>query len=49
MLMDTAPVLIWCADADRSCVYFNKVWLDFTGRSMEQEIGCGWDAGRASG
>ena len=44
-LMDTAPVLIWCADADRRCIYVNKVWLDFTGRSMEQEFGCGWAAG----
>lgn len=44
-LMDAAPVLIWCADTERRCIYFNKVWLDFTGRSMEQEFGCGWVSG----
>ncbi|GAC1338624.1 MAG: photosensory histidine protein kinase LovK [Acetobacteraceae bacterium] len=44
-LMDATPVLIWCADADRRCIYFNKVWLDFTGRTMDQEFGCGWATG----
>ncbi|MBV8915790.1 MAG: PAS domain S-box protein [Acetobacteraceae bacterium] len=44
-LMDAAPVLIWCADADRRLIYVNKVWLDFTGRTMEQEFGCGWVTG----
>jgi PAS domain S-box-containing protein len=44
-LMDAAPVLIWCADAERRFIYFNKVWLDFTGRTMEQEFGCGWATG----
>jgi PAS domain S-box-containing protein len=44
-LMDTVPVLIWCADVDRNWVYFNKVWLDFTGRTLEQEVGSGWVSG----
>lgn len=39
---DAAPVLIWVADSDKRCVWFNKVWLNFTGRSLEQELGNGW-------
>ncbi|MDG3008026.1 PAS domain S-box protein [Paludisphaera mucosa] len=42
---DQAPVLIWIADATRACVWFNRPWLEFTGRTMEQERGDGWTAG----
>jgi PAS domain S-box-containing protein len=44
-LADSAPVLIWMTDPDRSRIYFNEPWLAFTGRSLEQELGDGWLAG----
>jgi formate hydrogenlyase transcriptional activator len=41
-LSDTAPVLIWLVDENQACTYVNKQFLDFTGRTLEQELGFGW-------
>ncbi len=42
---NAAPVLIWMAGVDKLCTFFNKPWLEFTGRSIEQELGNGWAGG----
>ena len=45
LMADAAPVLIWVSGADKRYTYFNKVWLEFTGRSHQEELGDGWTDG----
>jgi PAS domain S-box-containing protein len=44
-LADSGQALIWTSGTDKKCNYFNQPWLDFTGRSLEQELGDGWVEG----
>lgn len=42
IMADSAPVLIWMSDADSKAIFFNKAWLEFTGNSLEQQLGDAW-------
>ena len=44
-LVEQAPIMIWRANQEKLCDYFNTRWLQFTGRTMEQEYGNGWADG----
>ncbi len=44
-MANCVTILIWIANTDKLCNWFNKGWLDFTGRSLEQEAGNGWAEG----
>ena len=45
IMADTAPVMIWMSGPDAAYNFFNKPWLDFTGRTAAQEFGRGWTEG----
>ncbi len=44
-LADSGMALIWTSGINKECDYFNQPWLNFTGRSLEQELGNGWIGG----
>lgn len=44
LMANSAPVFIWLADADKAAIWFNSMWLEFTGRTMAQELEQGWIA-----
>ncbi len=41
-MADTAPVMIWVTGPDTLATFFSRRWLEFRGRSMEQELGLEW-------
>jgi len=44
LVANTAPVMIWTSGTDKLRTYFNQPWLEFTGRSLQEELGNGWAA-----
>ena len=44
-LADAAPILIWMSGNNAMHTFFNRYWLEFRGRTMQQEIGNGWAEG----
>lgn len=41
-LADAIPHIIWRAKSDGTLDYFNKGWTDYTGLTIEQSLGSGW-------
>jgi two-component system CheB/CheR fusion protein len=41
-MANNAPVMIWTSDAEGNRTFFNKTWLDFTGKKLEDEVGMQW-------
>lgn len=44
-LAEASPAMIWMADNEGLCTFANQSWLDFRGRTLDQEIGTGWTEG----
>jgi two-component system CheB/CheR fusion protein len=44
-LANSGTALIWTSGTDKLCNFFNNPWLNFTGRTLEQETGNGWAEG----
>jgi PAS domain S-box-containing protein len=44
-MADNSPVMIWLCDGNRKITFFNRTRLNFTGRTMEQELADGWAGG----
>jgi PAS domain S-box-containing protein len=44
-IVEQSPTMKWQSDRNGRFDYFNRTWLDFRGRSVEQESGSGWTVG----
>jgi PAS domain S-box-containing protein len=44
-LTDNAPMLVWMSGVDGGYTFFNRGWLQFTGRTLDEEVGDGWTHG----
>ena len=45
LMADTAPVMVRRSGPDQRCDFFNKPWLEFRGRRLQDELGEGWTEG----
>ncbi len=40
--IESAPKMIWISDKSGRCCLCNQTWLNYTGRSLRDELGDGW-------
>jgi two-component system, chemotaxis family, CheB/CheR fusion protein len=41
-MTDNVPVMLWVAGPDKQTTYLNHTWLDYTGTSLDSQLGFGW-------
>ncbi|BAT55183.1 two-component hybrid sensor and regulator [Nostoc sp. NIES-3756] len=41
-LAEAIPQLVWTANANGECDYFNENWCNYTGLTLEESLGSGW-------
>jgi PAS domain S-box-containing protein len=42
LLADSAPMMVWMSGEDGICTFFNRAWLEFRGRRLDEELGNRW-------
>ena len=44
MLVESVPQMVWMTRPDGWNIYFNQQWVDYTGLTLEESYGHGWNA-----
>jgi PAS domain S-box-containing protein len=42
-LAESMPQIVWVCQPDGNNIYFNQQWVDYTGLSLEESYGAGWN------
>lgn len=42
-LAEAMPQIVWATDAHGANLYFNQRWMDYTGLTLEESLGDGWN------
>ncbi|HEU4622384.1 MAG TPA: PAS domain S-box protein [Burkholderiaceae bacterium] len=42
VLTEVSPQVVWMADPQGRVVYVNRIWLEYSGLTMERTLGTGW-------
>lgn len=45
LMANSAPMPLWVSGINNQSSFFNKAWLKFTGRTLNEESGMGWTSG----